>query len=164
MSYSLSEHTVKAFRSESGQSLVELAIALPLLLLVILALVDFAGALNYWLDASHVASQGARLAVVNGSQRDCSTLASLIQQQTYGQLKTGTLAGSGVQSPAIVSISFPANTGPENTPQIGDPVTVTVTASYKYFPSGYIPGSAPIAASATMRLEQTPGFTSGCST
>jgi hypothetical protein len=41
---------------------------------------------------------------------------------------------------------------------------VTVTASFKFVPAGYIPGSMPIHASATMRLEQRPGFTSGCKT
>jgi Flp pilus assembly protein TadG len=135
--------------------------ALPLLLLLILGLVDFGRGIFYWLDATHVANEGARLAAVAGpSQTSCSALATRIQQDTSGQLKNGTTAGSGVQSKSKVIISFPLG----GTPQIGDPVTVSVTASFKYVPAGYIPGSMPINASATMRLEQAPGFTSGCST
>jgi hypothetical protein len=156
-----------SLRGESGQSLIEFAFAVPFLLLIVLALVDFGRALNYWLDATHVANEGARLAVVNGSQRDCATLASFIQGETYGELKNGNAAPSGVQAPAKVIISFPPPNPPHPSnplPQIGDPIKVTVTASYKWVPSGKIPGSFPIAGSATMRLEQLPGFTTGCTT
>jgi Flp pilus assembly protein TadG len=132
---------------------------LPILCFLILALFDFGTGIFYWLDATHVANEGARLAAVAGpSQTSCSALATFIQQETSGQLKGGNPSASGVQSASKVAISFPQGA------QIGNPVTVTVTASFKYVPAGYIPGSMPISASATMRLEQTPGFTSGCST
>jgi Flp pilus assembly protein TadG len=160
---SFSQRTKKRLGGDSGQSLIEFAMALPLLLLLVLALFDFGRGIFYWLDATHVANEGVRLAAVAGpSQPSCSALASYIQQKTSGQLKDGNSSASGVQSASTVSISFPASTGPSGTPQIGDPVTVTVSASFKYVPAGYIPGSMPINASATMRLEQTPGFTSGC--
>jgi Flp pilus assembly protein TadG len=148
-------------RGDSGQSLIEFALTLPVLLFVILALFDFGTGIFYWLDATHVANEGARLAAVAGpSQTSCSALATYIQQETSGQLKNGNASASGVQSPSKIIIAFPLG----GTPKIGDPVTVTVQASFKYVPAGYIPGSMAINASATMRLEQAPGFTSGCST
>jgi Flp pilus assembly protein TadG len=154
-----SQRTEKGLRDDSGQSLIEFALALPILCFLILALFDFGTGIFYWLDATHVANEGARLAAVAGpSQTSCSALATFIQQETSGQLKGGNASASGVQSASKVAISFPQGA------QIGNPVTVTVTASFKYVPAGYIPGSMPISASATMRLEQTPGFTSGCST
>lgn len=157
-----SQRLLSRLRGESGQSLVEFAFAVPLLLLVVLALVDFGRAVNYWLDATHVASEGARLAAVNGSRFDCTTLATRIKDETYGELLTGSSGGAGVQSPATVTISFPQG----GTPQVGDPVKVTVSAVYGYVPGGFIPGSFDIVGSSTMRLEQAPPSTfpaGGCS-
>jgi Flp pilus assembly protein TadG len=158
-----SQRAKKRAGGDSGQALIEFALALPLLLFLVLALFDFGRGIFYWLDATHVANEGARLAAVAGpSQTSCSQLASYIQQRTSGQLQSGSASASGVQSPSTVSISFPANTGPGGAPQIGDPVTVTINAAFKYVPAGYIPGTLPIHAAATMRLEQVPGFASGC--
>jgi Flp pilus assembly protein TadG len=155
------QRTRNRLRGDSGQSLVELAVALPLLLFLVLGLVDFGRGIFYWLDATHVANEGARLAAVAGpTQTSCSALATYIQQRTSGQLKSGNPSSSGVQSASKVLISFPLG----GTPKIGDPVTVTVQATFKYVPAGYIPGSMVIDTSATMRLEQAPGFTSGCTT
>lgn len=162
MTTTLSQRVRSRLRGESGQSLVEFAFAVPLLLLILLALVDFGRAVNYWLDATHVANEGARLAAVNGSTYDCTTLATKIKDETYGELLNGSGGGAGVQSPATVTISFP-NGG---TPRVGDPVKVTVSALYDYVPSGFIPGSFGIVGSSTMRLEQAPPSTfpaSGCS-
>jgi Flp pilus assembly protein TadG len=157
----ISQRIRKRLCGDSGQSLIEFAMALPLLLLLILALFDFGRGIFYWLDATHVANEGARLAAVAGpSQTSCSALATYIQQETSGQLKSGNPSASGVQSASKVIISFPLG----GTPKIGDPVTVTVSANFKYVPAGYIPGTMAINASATMRLEQAPGFTSGCTT
>ena len=49
------------FRSEVGQSAVEFALVVPLLLLVIIAILHFGKVMNYWLDLNHVASEGARM-------------------------------------------------------------------------------------------------------
>jgi Flp pilus assembly protein TadG len=156
-----SQHTYNGLRRDSGQSLIDFGFALPVLLLLILGLFDFGRGIFYWLDATHVANEGARLAAVAGpSQTSCSALATYIQQETSGQLKSGNPSASGVQSASKVIIRFPLG----GTPKVGDPVTVSVTATFKYVPAGYIPGSIPINASATMRLEQAPGFTAGCST
>jgi len=134
----------KLMRREEGQSLVEFAIVLPFLCLIVLALVDFGRAVNFWLNSSHVASQGARIAAVWGGSGTCSQLATKIKGFSY--------------SGGTVAISFPASTA-----NIGDPIRVIVTHPYTYAPSGYIPGTWNIRGSATMRLEQKPTFTAGCS-
>jgi Flp pilus assembly protein TadG len=58
--------------SESGQATVELAIVLPILVLLLVAMVDLGRAYNYWIDATHLANEGARLAAVGKSP--CSAL------------------------------------------------------------------------------------------
>jgi hypothetical protein len=136
--------TPTRFSDESGQSLVELAFAIPLVLLVILALVDFGLALNTWIDATQVATEGARMASVDGPQVTCQNLAKQIQSDAFGGLSGGTvritLPGTSVNGQPISAI--------------GQPVKVIVTAKYDYTPGALIPGSLNIAAAATMRLEQ----------
>src|ERR671935_3274307 len=52
-------------RDDRGVALTEMALVLPLLLLLILGMVDFGKAINYWIDNTHLANEGARLAAVN---------------------------------------------------------------------------------------------------
>jgi hypothetical protein len=121
--------------------------------LLVWALVDFGKGVNYWLDANHLANQGARVAAVLGSQpQPGGNLSTWIQQQAEtSELRNGT---GSVTSPLKVCVSPGAN--------IGDPVTVTVTAPYKWIP--FIGGSTfNITASATMRLEQLPAYGAQCS-
>jgi Flp pilus assembly protein TadG len=153
-----------SLRDESGQSVVELAVVLPLIVVVILALVDFGRALDMYLQAEHAASDGARLAAVDYTPAG-TTLANYIQQQLVsGELQTGSTTNAGAQGPAQVCISFPTTSGPNGSAQRGDPVQVTVTNSYNWIPGGIVPGSVTIRGTATMRLEQDPGFGAGCST
>ena len=52
-------------REERGTALVELALVLPLLLVILLGMLDFGKAFNEWMSQTHLASEGARLAAVN---------------------------------------------------------------------------------------------------
>ena len=69
-------------RSERGQAAVEFALVVPVFCLLVMALIDFAKALNYWLDANHLANEGVRqAAVIGNSAQPSPTLAGWIQQQ-----------------------------------------------------------------------------------
>ena len=50
---------------ERGVALVEFALVAPILLVILLAVLDFGKAFNYWIDETQLASAGARWAVVN---------------------------------------------------------------------------------------------------
>jgi hypothetical protein len=52
-------------REERGTALVELALVLPLLLVLILGMVEFGRAFTAWIDETHLANMGARLAAVS---------------------------------------------------------------------------------------------------
>src|SRR6266508_511051 len=58
-----------------GAALAELALVLPLLLLVLFGMLDFGKAFNAWIDETHLANDGARLAAVSYcpdlAQADC---------------------------------------------------------------------------------------------
>lgn len=141
------------FGGENGQAAVEFALCVPVLCLIVLALIDFAKAANYWLDANQLANIGARLAAVAGTTPQPSpTLTKWVQQRAETtELRNGT---GSVTSPAKVCITF--MTGPTGTTgQIGDPVKVTVEAPYKWIP--FIGGGTfTLRANATMRLESRP--------
>jgi Flp pilus assembly protein TadG len=148
-------------RNESGAALIEFAIVLPLLLILLLGMLDFGKAFNYWIDETHLSASGARWAVVNNNPGPGATLQDSIRQQAdTAELRDG---GTGaVADPVEVCISFP-----DGTSNVGDPVKVTVTSDYSFLNFiGVKTGvtEASIADSATMRLEQSPtNYEEGCS-
>jgi Flp pilus assembly protein TadG len=135
-------------RDESGQSVVEFALIVPLICAIVLILVDFGKAMNYWLDLTRVANEGARLAAVNSPVTADSIRARLMSNE----LRNG--GSASVVAPADVAISV----GGCN---VGDPVTVELTSDYHWvsFPD-WMPlgggGILRIKGKATMRLEQRP--------
>ncbi len=136
---------------------MEFGLVVPFMCLLVLAIVDFGKALNYWLDTNHLANEGARLAAVLGSAPEPGgDFKAYIQQQAEtSELRDGT---GSVTSPAKVCVSFP-NGG---SPNIGDPVQVVVTADYKWIP--FVGGATiTLRGESTMRLEQLPGYSAGCS-
>lgn len=132
---------------DEGQSLVEFAFVLPLFLTLLLGVLDFGKAFNYWLDESHLAAMGARWAVVDW-QPPSGTLADYIKSQAdSSELRDG----------ATVSIAYPDGC------DVGDPVIVSVTYEHNWLPwLIHIAGLPPttITGEATMRLEQKPS--GGC--
>jgi hypothetical protein len=160
-----------------GAALVELAIVLPLVMVLMLGMLDFGQAFNTWIDETHLANMGARLAAVNylpsGGYPSCPAdptggLACYIQQKAdLNVLKTGRPADpyAPAQSPSQVCISFPPVTG-HPSPLVGDPVQITVAVNYqwlKYVTARLSIGATTIRGKATMRLEGTPtNYTAGC--
>jgi Flp pilus assembly protein TadG len=134
-------------RDQSGQSLVEFGLVVPILCLLILGIVDFGKAMNYWHDMTHVANQIARQAAVNSTQ--LGTTAEECAQLESGELRSG----SSHVDPATVTIT--------STRLLGDQVTVQVSANYHWLP--LFGGNWTIRGKATMRLEHnlTTGFTGG---
>ena len=146
--------------SEEGASLVEFALVLPILALLLFAMLDFGKAFNYWIDETHLANEGARWAVVDRNPGGGSLQQYLVDQATTAELRNGGTAS--VANPAEVCISFPSGTS-----NVGDPVLVTVSATYNWLP---IIGNrigvtqTTISGSSHMRLEAVPtNYSAGCS-
>ena len=146
--------------SEEGVALVEFALVLPILALLLFAMIDFGKAFNYWIDETHLANEGARWAVVDRNPGGGSLQQYLVDQATTDELRNGGTAS--VANPAEVCISFPSGTS-----NVGDPVLVTVRATYNWLP---IIGNrigvtqTTIAGSSNMRLEAVPtNYSAGCS-
>jgi Flp pilus assembly pilin Flp len=149
-------------KEEDGAALVEFALVLPLLLVLVFGMLEFGKAFNYWIDTTHLANQGARWAVV-----DRNPGSGTLQEYIQGQANTLELRDGGTPSipagdEAEVCISFPLGSA-----NVGDPVQVTVKATYHWLPfiGDRISSSAvTISGSATMRLEAPPTtYSEGCS-
>ena len=65
---------MKSLKNEKGQSLVEFAILLPVLLLLIMGILEFGLILNSYLTINNSAREGARLGIVSGSNLEISKL------------------------------------------------------------------------------------------
>jgi Flp pilus assembly protein TadG len=146
------------FGPEDGASLVEFALVLPVLVLLLFGMLDFGKAFNYWIDETHLANEGARWAVVNRNPGGGSLQQYLVDQATTDELRNGGTAS--VADPAEVCISFPSGTS-----NVGDPVLVTVSATYNWLPViGLDTAQTTITGSSHMRLEALPtNYSAGCS-
>jgi hypothetical protein len=126
-------------RNESGQSLVEFAVVLPLVLLLLLGIMDFGKAFNYWITENQVAAEGARRAAVNLG-------GPTLQDYVRSQIKVPELHDN-----AKICVSFP-----DGLKTVGHPVKVTVAIKYLWLPVlkrfGKV-GTLTLRNSATMRLE-----------
>jgi len=147
---------------ESGQALVEFALVLPLLLLLVLGLVDFGKAYNYWNDTTHLTAEGARFAAVNRKPNPADPLSlqsQILNQADSAELRTGT--PSPAVAPAQVCVDFP-----NGTQAFGDPVRVSMTFTYHFLP--FIGNKTTIltktiTSSTVMRLEAVPStYSAGC--
>lgn len=147
---------------ESGQALVEFALVLPLLLLLVLGMVDFGKAYNYWNDATHLTAEAARFAAVNRKPDPADPLSlqrQILNQADSVELRAGLT--SPVVAPAQVCVDFP-----NGTQAFGDPVRVRMTFTYHFLPFiGAKVGALThtITSSTVMRLEAVPStYSAGC--
>jgi Flp pilus assembly protein TadG len=114
----------------------------PLLCVLVLVLVDFGKFMNYWLDLTHIANYGARLAAVDVDLTKAPYSSALsLQEFIRRQAETSELRG------ATVSICFPE--GGSQAP--GAAVKIQVAYDYNFVP--FIGRTITVRSSATMRLE-----------
>lgn len=133
--------------AEHGQTLVEFALVLPILLLLVVGIAKFSLALNSANDETHLANEVARYASVN---EDPSPEA--LQKWAKTQADSAALSGQ------LVCITFPKGTS-----NIGDPVEVKVTGTMKWLPILKVGVSSKIEGKADMRLEAPPTkYAAGC--
>jgi Flp pilus assembly protein TadG len=166
MVFEVRPHVPRANRRrdrESGQALVEFALILPLFLMIVVGIIQFGVALNFWLDLQRIANQGARWAAVNCGQSastpgsdPClpeSTPATLAQR-----LREDVLSEGNVPDADDVEVCYIAEDGKASA---GDTVRVRLTTEYVFLGiTGFLNDSSGLTidlhADAAMRLEQTP--------
>ena len=104
---------MKSLKNEKGQSLIEFTILLPLLLLLLMGILEFALMLNSYLSINNSAREGARLGIIDGSNLEISELITSI-------------------SPNLRTENLVVNILPlEGSRKSGDTITVEVIYNYQ---------------------------------
>ena len=122
----------RRLRSERGQGVVEFAMVLPFLAIVVFVCILFGKALYAYIQVTHAANEGARLAAVN--------------QPTSTALSSFLTSEFALPGGASVAICYP--TGDRS---VGQPVQVDVFTDARWVP---VINIGQIKAAATMRIEQ----------
>lgn len=145
--------------SEAGTAVVEFALIVPLLLLIVFGILDFGRALNYWVDTTHLASEGARLAAVDRVPDGAASLQEYIRERADTQeLRDG--GSQSIADPLEVCVTSLGD-------EVGDPVEVQVRTTYHWIPllgTQLDSATTTITGTATMRREAlADNVSTGCS-
>lgn len=92
-------------KNENGQSVVELALTLPILILVLCAIIDFGWVFSNKLLILYSSREGARYGAVNATAPESQTL---IIEKTLDTIP------SYLKDRVVVSVTFSDNSVPEN--------------------------------------------------
>jgi hypothetical protein len=140
---------------ERGAAIVEFALVLPFLMLIVVVIFDFGRALNYWVDTTHLASEGARLAAVDRIPEGTSLQAYIRSHADTTELRDG--GTDSIEAPLEVCVTPDGD-------EVGDPIEVSVSTTYRWIP--LIPldvTETEIRGRATMRRERlAENVTQGC--
>lgn len=129
---------IKLFKKEDGQAMVELALILPILLLIIMGIFEFGFMFNNYLTLNNVSREAARYASLGGADSQAMARATEIAPNLDATRLT------------IVITPTQANRGR------GDSVKVVVTYRYNLltpFLDGIITNGIPLEAKTVMRVE-----------
>lgn len=137
-----------------GQSLVEFAFLVPVLLLILLVAIDFGRLYSSWVTLNNSARVAANYAAANpdASFASGSTYASLVNGEGFGTLGSTCSVSGGVPAPTFADTSVDANT---TTTNLGDTATVSVSCAFKVitpFISLIVGNSVPLTASSTFTI------------
>ena len=156
--------------------MVEMALVLPILVVLAIGIVDFGRAMNYWNDVNQLAADGARFAAVNRNPGDDPATTPTVEmtfrdwlraQAVTGELREGELE-NGEDSESVVEqlrICIESGVKPGDPPEpltVGHPIRIRVETNYVLVPLHMLPGIeqeeklgvVSIHGEAVMRLEQ----------
>ncbi len=123
-------------RGERGQSLVEFALVLPVLLLLILGLIDVARAIAQENTLASAAREGARYAIVHGSSS--SSPVGWCSSCTNITAINNAVSAAAIGVPTVtVTVDYP-----DSSNRRGSRVSVIATSAFVPLPSQYLLGGA----------------------
>lgn len=129
---------MKCLKNEKGQSLVEFAVILPILLLILMGIAEFGMMINSYLTIENASREGARRGIVGSSDTD---------------IENSVIATSPNLNVSDLTISITPSEGSRHS---GDSLTVSLT--YKYhltvpIISGLVSDGVTLNSQTTMRVE-----------
>jgi Flp pilus assembly protein TadG len=134
-----SQHARK--KGQEGQAIVEFTMIATILIVLLLAIAQFGIIWSDYVSVTQAAREGARRAVVKGSEGQAAMI-------SYANQGARTSAANLKQSSMTVT-----TTAPNGTWNAGDPIKVTVTYPYSVSILGWAVKSGNLTSSTTMRRE-----------
>ena len=142
--------------SERGTAVVEFALLAPLLFGILIGLLDFGQALNYYNQQNQLTGLGARAAAVLRNPDGTAVSGTSIQHQLSSQYAKGALRGE------TFCITLPSGSG------VGQPLRVSASYNFNMVPLTIVKfglSQITIQAQQTMRQETPfPAASTGCAT
>lgn len=129
---------MRKLKNKKGQSLVETALVLPIIILILMGIIDFGMMFNNYLIVGNASREGARNAAIGATDAQISTIVDNV---------TATLDAARV----VVEIT-PA----EALRRRGDEISVTVRYEYRLITpviSAFLPSPINLKSTSVMRLE-----------
>ena len=132
-------------RNDVGSEIIELAIVMPILVLLLLGIVDFAFLFQRWEVVTNATREGARLGSM-GTADDAAGL-GYVAADVESRVQSY-LTSSGLRATPAIGVNF------DTTEDINGVIVPTVTVSVSY-PSNFIflPGSINLQSASEMRSE-----------
>jgi Flp pilus assembly protein TadG len=141
---------------DAGQATVEFALILPVLLLIVVGILDFGRATNYYNTLTELAAEGARSAAVNVNPDGTAVAGKSIQNQIKCTAISTELSKSNTYHVTINSVG----TGNPDPIPAGQPVQVQTSYDFRFIPFLNL-ATITLQGSATMRAEQASTYTLG---
>ena len=144
---------MQKLKCDDGQTLVEFALVLPILLVLVIGIFDFGSAFNSKNDLNFLANTAARFAEVNQcapcKNPDGTT-------KTIAEYVTSTADTSQLNNSLTISFCLPNGNGKN---AVGDPLQVSASAPFNWLGAnlpGLPTGSTTLKSTVTVRILQTP--------
>ena len=132
----------KLFKNEKGQSLVEFALVMPILMLILLGIIEFGWLYNAKITMTSAAREGARVYAIKGNLTDVDTLVTAAVTKA-----TSNLAVIGLNAVCTKPVtSLPGNPSVKM-------AEVTVSGSIKPLVGFIVKDNVQMTATAQMRVE-----------
>jgi len=132
----------KRNRRQRGQSMVEMALVLPLFLVIVMATIDFGWALRSYIVLTNSAREGARVGAIGASEADIQTR---VVSKSAGLLETADVTVTNAQSAPGTELSVRVDYDHNYISPLG-PLLDLISA-------GSVPDPIPISSTTTMRME-----------
>jgi Flp pilus assembly protein TadG len=129
-------------RRERGQSLVELALVLPVFLLIVMATIDFGWALRSYIVITNSAREGARVGVVGADEDD---IKARVVDKSAGLLEVANVTVTNAQTEPGTELSVRVDYQHAYISPLGSLIEL--------ISGGSIPDPLPISSTTKMRME-----------
>ena len=143
---------LKRIRAHRGAAIVEVALTLPLLLLVSVGIFEFGRAYQTWQVLTNAAREGARIAVLPGVT-DSSVRSRVVTYMENGQLPEAGDADIDIDHGASIDTGIGMATGSQVTVRYPFSFVVLQPVARLVVPGGSLGSPIVMAASAMMRNE-----------